>query len=65
MTMNTDRYPVLICRLTAADGGGYSAQVPDLLGCMSDGTTPEEAFANAQDAAACWIEAAHERDLWP
>jgi predicted RNase H-like HicB family nuclease len=27
---------------------------------MSDGETPQEAFANAQDAIACWIEAALE-----
>jgi antitoxin HicB len=58
----TDRleYPVVIAPLAAEDGGGFSAVVPDLPGCMSDGETPEEAIANVQDAIASWIEAAHE-----
>jgi antitoxin HicB len=53
-------YPVLIRPLPAADGGGFLALVPDLPGCMSDGETPAEAFANAQDAITVWIEAANE-----
>ncbi|WP_453953695.1 type II toxin-antitoxin system HicB family antitoxin [Bradyrhizobium sp. USDA 377] len=57
--MSTD-YAVTIRPLSAADGGGFVALVPDLPGCMSDGETPQEALANAQDAIACWIEAAHE-----
>ena len=48
-------YPVLLRSLPAADGGGYLAIVPDLPGCMSDGDTPAQAFANAQDAIAEWI----------
>lgn len=59
MSISTD-YPVMIRPLTAANGGGFVALVPDLPGCMSDGATPQEALANAQDAIACWIEAAHE-----
>jgi antitoxin HicB len=51
-------YSVLIQSLPLADGGGFVALVPDLPGCMSDGETPQEAFSNAQDAIACWIEAA-------
>jgi antitoxin HicB len=53
-------YPVLIRSLPAADGGGFVALVPDLPGCMSDGETPDEAFANAQDAIVVWIEVASE-----
>ncbi|MDX8527702.1 type II toxin-antitoxin system HicB family antitoxin [Mesorhizobium sp. MSK_1335] len=53
-------YPVVIAPLSIEDGGGFSAYVPDLPGCMSDGETPEEAIANVQDAIAVWIEAAHE-----
>ncbi|RUU53817.1 type II toxin-antitoxin system HicB family antitoxin [Mesorhizobium sp. M2C.T.Ca.TU.002.02.1.1] len=53
-------YPVVIAPLSTEDGGGFSAYVPDLPGCMSDGETPEEAIANVQDAIAAWIEAAHE-----
>ena len=54
-------YPVIIAPLSAQDGGGFSAVVPDLPGCMSDGETPEEALVNVQDAIAAWIETA--RDL--
>ena len=46
--------------LTPEDGGGYFATVPDLLGCMSDGETPEEAIANVRDAIEAWKEAAEE-----
>ncbi|MFM9859010.1 type II toxin-antitoxin system HicB family antitoxin [Pseudoxanthobacter sp. M-2] len=53
-------YPVTIEPLSEADGGGFVAFVPDLPGCMSDGTTPEEALANVQDAIATWIEAARD-----
>ncbi|CDX54388.1 MULTISPECIES: type II toxin-antitoxin system HicB family antitoxin [unclassified Mesorhizobium] len=53
-------YPVVIAPLSTEDGGGFSAYVPDLPGCMSDGETPEEAISNVQDAIAAWIEAAHE-----
>lgn len=54
-------YAVMIEPLSAADGGGFLATVPDLPGCMSDGATPEAAVRNVQDAIAAWIEAA--RDL--
>jgi antitoxin HicB len=55
-------YAVAVRPLPAHEGGGFSALVPDLPGCMSDGETPQEAFLNAQDAIACWIEAAQELD---
>jgi antitoxin HicB len=55
------------CRITlrplsAADGGGWLAEVPDLPRCMSGGETPQEAVENVMDAiaCACWIEAAEE-----
>jgi len=53
-------YPVIITPLSAEDGGGFAATVPDLPGCMSDGDTPEEAITNVQDAIAAWIEAAQD-----
>ncbi len=56
--MTTLRYSVVVQPLAAEDGGGYSAIVPDLPGCMSDGESPEAALANVQDAIATWIEAA-------
>ena len=51
-------YPIMIEPLPPEDGGGFLARVPDLPGCMSDGTTPAEAVANVQDAIESWIEAA-------
>lgn len=51
-------YRVEIEPLSAADGGGYLARVPDLPGCVSDGETPEEALANVAEAIDSWIEAA-------
>jgi antitoxin HicB len=53
-------YSVLLRALSTADGGGFLAWVPELPGCMSDGETPQDAFANAQDAIASWMEAAEE-----
>ena len=51
-------YPVLIEPLSAEDGGGFLATVPDLPGCASDGETQEEALANVRDAVEAWIEEA-------
>jgi predicted RNase H-like HicB family nuclease len=36
--------------------GGYSAAVPALPGCFSEGETLEEARANIREAAALWLE---------
>jgi antitoxin HicB len=53
-------YPVTLHVLSAADGGGFLVVVEDLPGCIADGATPDQAYANALDAIACWIEAAEE-----
>lgn len=53
-------YRVIILPLSADEGGGFGAIVPDLPGCRSDGETPQEALDGAYDAIACWIEAAEE-----
>ena len=58
--MNAYRYEVDVKPLSEEMGGGYIAIVPELPGCMSDGETPHEALENANDAIACWIEAAEE-----
>ncbi|MGD9739515.1 MAG: type II toxin-antitoxin system HicB family antitoxin [Bauldia sp.] len=58
--MSTLRYSVVVEPLPAEDGGGFAARVPDLPGCMSDGSTPEEAIANVKDAIDAWIEMAVE-----
>ncbi len=54
----TLEYPIMIAPLTPEDGGGFLATVPDLLGCTTDGDTPEEALAGIADAIAEWIDTA-------
>jgi antitoxin HicB len=56
----TLEYAVHIVKLPENEGGGYVASVPDLPGCMSDGTTPEEALHNVQEAIESWQLAASE-----
>jgi antitoxin HicB len=51
-------YRVVITPLPDAEGGGYLATVPDLPGCVSDGTTREEAARNVGDAILEWIDEA-------
>ena len=58
--MTPQDYEVDIMPLSEADGGGFTALVPELPGCRSDGATPHEALENAYDAIGCWIEAAQE-----
>lgn len=52
--------PVIVQPLPTEEGGGFVTTVPDLPDCMSDGETPEEAFANVQGAIAVWLEAAQD-----
>jgi len=59
--MSRLEYPIVVEPLPIEEGGGFLATAPDLPGCMSDGTTPEGAVSNIQDAIIAWIEAA--RDL--
>ena len=40
--------------------GGFVVSFPDLPGCITCGNTIEQAYANAEDAKKCWIEAALE-----
>ncbi len=54
------QYPVLVEPLSADDGGGFMATVPDLPDCSSDGDTAAEALINVQSAIAEWIEEAEE-----
>jgi antitoxin HicB len=42
--MSETEYAFTIRPLTAEEGGGYLIEYPDLLGCMSDGETVEEAI---------------------
>ena len=45
-------YPQRICE---EKEGGYSVEVPDLKGCVTQADTLEEAIEMAQDAALGWI----------
>lgn len=56
-------YPIVVNRLSDEDGGGYLAHFPDLMGCMSDGETPEEAVSNALLAFDEWMDAAKTRNV--
>ena len=56
----TIKYSFEIRPLSDENGGGYLVTFPDLLGCMSDGETIEEAIANAMDAEHSWLAAARE-----
>ncbi len=38
----------------------FISEMPELPGCASDGTTPQEALANLQVVAQEWVETAHE-----
>jgi antitoxin HicB len=58
--MKTLNYPIEIRSLPAEDGGGFLISFPDLPGCISDGSTPEEALKNGYDAVQSWLETAKE-----
>lgn len=38
------------------DEGGYTALIPDLPGCITQGETLEEVFINIEEARELWIE---------
>lgn len=42
------------------DDSAYIAEVPELAGCMADGSTAGEALRNVEIIAKEWIETAHE-----
>jgi predicted RNase H-like HicB family nuclease len=50
------RYPIAI--EPGTDTTAFGVVVPDLPGCFSAGDTFDEALANAEEAAAAWIDAA-------
>jgi predicted RNase H-like HicB family nuclease len=50
------RYPIAI--EPGTETTAFGVVVPDLPGCFSAGDTLDEAIANAEEAAAAWIDAA-------
>lgn len=53
------RYEVII--YWSSEDGAFIAEVPELPGCASDGSTYQEALVNVQEIIEEWIETA--RDL--
>lgn len=45
------------------DEGGFTVEVPDLPGCISEGDTLEEAERNIQEAIALYLETLEERGI--
>jgi predicted RNase H-like HicB family nuclease len=45
-----------------AEEGGYWAEVPALLGCITEGDTMEEVMVNLKDAIEGWLDVANSRD---
>lgn len=58
MTIDPHQYRVFVEPLAADLGGGFIGYAPGLVGCVSDGASPDEALANVYDAVRCWIDAA-------
>ena len=42
---NAEEYRITVRPLSKDEGGGYLVEYPEILGCMSDGETVEEAIA--------------------
>ena len=53
-------YPFEMRPLSDEEGGGWLISFPDLLGCISDGETPQEAIVNGMDAVGAWTKAMQE-----
>lgn len=48
--------------ITPDSEGGYTAEIVEFPGCVTQGETLEEAYANLEDAARSWLEAVIEQD---
>jgi predicted RNase H-like HicB family nuclease len=47
------------------DAGGFSAEIPALPGCYTQGETLEEVQANLREAAEAWLGSAHDHAARP
>ena len=48
-------YPFTTRPLAEEEGGGFMIEYPDLPGCVSDGSTPEEAIQHGRDAVKAYL----------
>lgn len=48
---------------TPQEEGGFTVEIPDLPGCISEGDTLEKAETNIQEAAALYLETLEERGI--
>jgi len=57
--------PVILTALVSPepDAGGYSASIPALPGCHTQGETLDEVLANLREAAQGWLAVAHDDAL--
>ena len=53
MSIDTRRYKVILG--WSEDDQAFLAEMPQLPGCMADGSTQEEALAAIQEVAGVWI----------
>lgn len=53
---NTIQYEIIL--YWSKEDGAFLAEVPELPGCMADGSTYQEALANAETVIREWIETA-------
>ena len=53
-------YRIELRPLSADEGCGYLATIPDLPGCMADGETPQEALDDLAGAYEAWVATARE-----
>lgn len=56
-------YDINLRPISEEDGGGWLASIPLLEGCISDGSTPNEALENLEDAKIDWLEFCLEENL--
>jgi predicted RNase H-like HicB family nuclease len=51
--------------LESSEEGGYTAVVPSLPGCISEGNNREEALKNIKEAVELYLEPAEDDDIFP
>lgn len=58
--MKFEDYPFHLSPIPPEEGGGTLVTFPDLPGCLADGSSVEEAIAQARDAFQAWAAAEQE-----